>query len=580
VAASLGRSSQEILKDNYRSVLAAQRMKEFIERIDSGALFLVAGDSERAEEQMAANRKKFEEELQAQEGNVTEAGEREATQRLRSAWKTYQSELDLFVAAPRPKVRTRYFDTLLPAFDAVRANAEVVLAMNQDAMVRKSEVAERAARRFTTVLLGVALLGCVLAVIASASLTNRLLRPLSVLTQASRRIGEGDLEARARVEGKDEIARLATEFNEMAESLHRYRKSTLGELLEAQHASQAAIDSLPDPVLVVGTDGELLHLNVAAESMLKLSFGKDASGALRSLDPGAREVVEQAHQHVITGKGAFSPKGLEEAFRQPTPDGDRFFLPRASPVYSEGGAVVGTTIVLQDVTRLRRFDELKNDLVATVAHEFRTPLTSLQMAIHLCAEGVVGPLTPKQEELLYAAREDCQRLQSIVEDLLDLSRIQAGRVELRAEPLEIEPLVSRSLEANRAAAALRRVQLRGEALPGSGQVRADPERIQLVFTNLISNAIRHSPEGGTVVVRAGRRDGSERFEVQDSGPGIPKEYQHAIFEKFFRMPGAPPGTAGLGLFIARELVQAHAGEIGVESEPGRGSRFWFTLPLA
>src|SRR5262249_16236882 len=155
---------------------------------------------------------------------------------------------------------------------------------------------------------------------------------------------------------------------------------------------------------------------------------------------------------------------------------------------------------------------LKNNLVATVAHEFRTPLTSLQMAIHLCVEQVVGPLTEKQADLLYAAREDCARLQAIVDELLDLSRIQAGRGERHREPLDRGAAVKRALEANQHLAEDRKVALRSELLPGIGQVAADPERVQLVFGNLLSNAIRYSPEGSTVAVRAAAAGGQVRFE--------------------------------------------------------------------
>ena len=126
--------------------------------------------------------------------------------------------------------------------------------------------------------------------------------------------------------------------------------------------------------------------------------------------------------HVLSGKGAFNPSGFEDAVQLPTLLGDRYFLPRATPVYESRGVIVGATVLLQDVTRLRRFEELKNDVVATVAHEFRTPLTSLRMAVHLCTEQVAGPLTDKQAELLYAAREDCDRLQAMVDDLLDMSQ--------------------------------------------------------------------------------------------------------------------------------------------------------------
>jgi signal transduction histidine kinase len=317
-----------------------------------------------------------------------------------------------------------------------------------------------------------------------------------------------------------------------------------------------------------------LQANRAAEGTLKVSV----ESGLASLDPTVRDIVDRVRQHVATGKGAYVPRGLDDAVRVTTPEGERHLLPRATPVYAEEGNVVGSTIILQDVTRLLRFEELRNNLVATVAHEFRTPLTSLRMAIHLLTEQHVGPLTGKQADLVYAAREDCDRLQSMVDELLDRSRIQAGRMELRSRPVEVEELVTAAVDAQRAPAAARQVELRSEALPGMGHVLVDVDRIQLVFANLLTNAIHHSPTGGTVAARAFATNGTVRFEVIDAGPGIPKEYHQSVFEKYFQMPGTPPGGAGLGLFIAREIVQAHGGEIGVESEPGKGARFWFVLP--
>jgi signal transduction histidine kinase len=577
---SLGRSSQRILEDNYRSVLAAQRMVESIERMDSGALFVVAGEAPRGLAQVSEHRARFEAELRVQEGNITEPGEAAATDNLRARWTRYVVEIDALGQAPPGEVKQAYFERLLPAFSAVKEAADVILTLNQDAMVRKSEQATRQTGRFRAGLIAIVIAGFAVAVLATSLLTTRLVRPLNVLSQAARRIGEGDLESRARVTGRDEIAQLSQEFNTMADRLRQYRESSLGELIEAQQASQAAIDSLPDPVLVLGIDGELRHSNRAADTTLHLDAGAQGEQALSDADPAIRDVVEAVRQHVVAGRGTFVPRGLEDAVRVATSEGDRHFLARGTAVYSEGGAVAGITVVLQDVSRLLRVDELKNNLVATVAHEFRTPLTSLRMAIHLCTEQVVGPLTEKQADLLHAAREDCERLQAIVDELLDLSRIQAGRVELRPVALDVEALVRDALEAQAGAASQRGIQLRSEVLPGNGEVSADHERAQLVLANLLSNAIRHSANGGVVSVGAARDGGVVRFTVSDAGPGVPEEYRQAIFDKFFRMPGAPAGAAGLGLFIARELVTAHGGEIGLESEPGHGSRFWFTLPVA
>jgi signal transduction histidine kinase len=207
-------------------------------------------------------------------------------------------------------------------------------------------------------------------------------------------------------------------------------------------------------------------------------------------------------------------------------------------------------------------------------------LTSLRMAIHLCLEQAVGPVTEKQADLLHAAREDCERLQAMVDDLLDLSRIETGRVEMRKRPTPVAALLDAALEAHRGLSEERGVKLEVTSLLGDEEVLADPERVALVLANLVANALRHTPAGGEVRLRAQPAHGWVRFEVRDTGAGIPKEYQPHLFEKFFRVPGTPADGAGFGLFIAKEIVEGHGGEIGVTSEEGQGSTFWFTLPLA
>jgi NtrC-family two-component system sensor histidine kinase KinB len=574
---ALGSSPELILKDNYRSVLAMERMREALERLQARALAVATHQP--PEEGEAAQWQSFEAELSLQEHNITEPGEAGITRRLRRRWAEYLAAYERVAAAPAPERLPLYFSALQPAHRALQAVANELLALNQDAMVAKSDRARRSAERTTTAVVAITLAALTLGLFLSVSLTSRLLRPLGVLTDTVRRIGEGDLEARVKVPGADEIAALGREFNTMADHLAEYRRSSLGELLQAQQASQAAIDSLPDPVLVLDAQGGILNLNRAAEAVLHLGAA-GALAALASLDPALRPVVDRVRAHVLAGKGAYLPRGFEEAVRVSSSEGDRHLLPRATPLYSEEGGVTGVTIVLQDVTRLMRFDELKNDLVATVAHEFRTPLTSLRMAIHLCAEEVVGPLTEKQADLMAAARDDCERLQGIVDDLLDLSRIQSGRLTLKLERLEAGALLGGAVEAMRSAAEAGRLDLAAEPPEQPLEIRADPERVQLVLTNLIANAVRHTPPGGRIDVcaRAGR--GAVRFEVRDTGEGIAREHLDRIFEKFYRVPGARSGAVGIGLYISREIVEAHGGAMGVESEPGRGSAFWFTLPAA
>ena len=577
----LGSHSQTILKDNYRSVLAAQRMKESIERMDSAALFLVAGQNEKGVQQAAKYRPIFEAELKVQEGNITEAGEKEFTAGLRSAWTDYLAKFDRFQAtASADEIRKLYFSELEAAFYKVKASADEILAINQDTMVRKSDNVRRTAERMNAITVTVALAALALGLLVSTFLTRRLLQPLAALSEATRKIGEGNFDARARVHGHDELAGLAHDFNAMAVRLAEYRKSSLGDLLQAHLSMQAAIDSIPDPVAIFSVEGSLQNVNRAAETLLGLRTDSSSKDPLKSVHASTGAVIERVRSHVLSGKGAYTPRGFEDAVQLPSLLGDRYFLPRGAPVYEARGVVVGATVILQDVTRLRRFEELKNDIVATVAHEFRTPLTSLRMAVHLCTEQVAGPLTDKQAELLHAAREDCDRLQGMVDDFLDLSRIESGRVELYPLPTNAADLMMGAVDEFKADADAKGVILTAEVSLHEMSVLADHDRIGHVFSNLIGNAVRHTPKGGSITLGAETTDGSVRFTVADTGTGVPKEYQARIFERFYRVPESGHKGTGLGLYIAKEIVRAHGGEIGVESEPGKGSRFWFTLPSA
>ncbi|HUM09876.1 MAG TPA: ATP-binding protein [Myxococcaceae bacterium] len=573
----LGRAGERILSDNYRSVLAAQRMKESIERLDSGALFVVIGEKERGLALAREHRPAFEHELQVEERNITEPGETEAVGKLREAWTRYQADYDAFLQLPEGELQRRYLDVLQPGFTQVKAAADEILSLNQDAMVLKSTRVRRDSEFAETAVVVGVLAALVLGLLASAALTTRVVRPVAVLGQAVRRLGQGDYAVRARVSvgGGSEIGQLATDFNAMAESLQRYRDSSLGELLEAQLAAQATIDSLPDPVVVFDGAGKVVNANRAAEQLLNI---RASDGSLSAAPPAVRERVQRIRDEVLAGAPSVQPRGFEDALVVEAADGNRALLPRANPVSSDEGQLLGVTVLLQDITRVRRFDELKDDLVATVAHEFRTPLTSLRMAIHLLAEQTVGTLNDRQQDLVVAAREECERLQSIVDDLLDLARIRSGRLELHPRELSTELALGQAQRAVRDAADQRAVPIELDIQPGAERLWADPDRIELALTNLVSNAVHHGPSGRPVLVRAMRVAGGVRIEVQDDGPGIASEHQARLFEKFYRVPGSEPGGAGLGLSIVRDVVEAHGGKVGVRSAPGEGTVFWLELP--
>ncbi len=577
----LSRESAHILEDNFRTVLAAQRIVDAIDGIDTAALLILAGERQRGLDQAAEFRPMVTRELAQQDHEKPQPGEADAVKEMRDLWASFQPRFDEFLSVRETdQARNRYFSEIEPILRSMKSGAELVLGLNQDAMVAKNDEVNTVGSRVVALMTLASIVAFAIGSYLSVLLTGRLLAPLQQLGQAARRIGEGDLDARADVRGNDEIGSLAADFNHMAQRLKDYRNSSLGELLQAQLALLSAIDSLTDPIVVLGIDGKPTTVNKAAEGILGLPADVSGRDPLAGVDPDIRQAITELGSHVLTGKGAVAPKSFADAMRVQRDADVHYLLPRAAAVYEPGSGIVGATIVFQDVTRLRLFDELKNDMMATVAHEFRTPLTSLRMAVHLCIEEVAGPLTEKQADLLQAAREECERLQNMVDDLLDLSRLESGRAPLSLEPEDLMTAIEPAVDAALPAATARDVTLDLDLPPIMDPVMIDRDRLTHVFGNLIDNAVAHSPKGGTVTVRAHpMEDGMMLCSVTDQGPGIAAQHQARIFDKFYRLPDIEPHGAGLGLSIAREVVLAHGGTIGVTSEEGRGATFWFTVPI-
>jgi signal transduction histidine kinase len=343
--------------------------------------------------------------------------------------------------------------------------------------------------------------------------------------------------------------------------------------VRAQKTAQATIDSFPDPVVVVDPAGAVERANPAARRLLG---AVPTDGAIPWVAPS---MLRSPLDEVLKKHTDYLPTTLDHAvcFRD---DGqERYFIPRVLSIHDDKDVLLGAALVLSDVTKFRLVDQLKSDMVSTVSHELKTPLTSIQMAVHLLLEEVVGPLTPKQIELLLAARQDSDRLLAMVNDLLDLTRIEQGRLKLDVRPVAVPTLLAEAVERFEARAKDVGVTLEVESAPGLPTVLVDRERVGHVFDNLISNALRHTERGGKIRLNARPIDWGVLITVEDNGEGIAPEHLPHIFEKFYRVPGARNrGGAGLGLAIVHEIISAHGGQIDVQSRPGTGTTFTLTLP--
>jgi signal transduction histidine kinase len=573
----LGQNIDVILRENYRSVLAAEGMKEAIERMDSGLLFAVGGREQRGRAQFDENRPRFEEHLRIELGNITVVGEQECADALQRLFQQYQASADRFFSLPAEPAERRaevYFRELLPTFDAIRTSANQVLALNQENMTAMDRRARNNASTSIRLMIVALIAAVALTVGVSLRLSRSILQPIHAVTDGARAMARGELDQIVPAASRDELGDLTHAFNEMARTLREYRQAGTARLLRAQKTAQATIDSFPDPVVVVDPVGSVEQANPAARRLLGVVPAAEPPVPWYPPHP-LRSLVSD----VLAGRGDYLPHTLEQVL--PLADGgqERYFLPRVVAIRSARDELIGGAVALLDVTRFHLLDRLKSDMVSTVSHELKTPLTSVQMAIHLLLEEVVGPLTPKQVELLLAARQDADRILAMINDLLDLTRIEQGRVKLDLEPVPVSELVQTAASRMQPQAVDAGLALEANRESSSLCVLVDRDRIEHVFDNLIVNAIQHTSRGGTIGLEA-RADGDRvRFAVRDTGVGIPHEHLPRIFEKFYRIPGGHQTSgAGLGLAIVREIITAHGGQIDVRSEPGKGTTFTFSLP--
>ncbi|HEY1377881.1 MAG TPA: ATP-binding protein [Gemmataceae bacterium] len=568
-----------IMRENYDSVRAMFRLNEAVERIDSAFQFALSGRADEARRQYDDNWPRVEEQLRVEQNNITLPGEKELADRLTALWQDYHRRGDRFFARPAgdPELPRDYYGGpdapgLLDLFRQIKAVSGKILQINQENMEEASRKASETARRsllgFT---IGVALTA-LLAGLAAWQLLRAVLRPIAELTDAATAIGAGQLHRSVPHFGRDELGQLAAAFNTMSEHLRHYRQSSADRLLRAQRTGQATIDSFPDPILVVDPEGRVELANPAARQVLGVAPDGEAvwqppeplrqplATALRELRPVLTDSFDQAVFFRLAGE-------------------EHAYLPQVRPIRDPYGGTLGAAVVLTDVTRFRLLDEVKTNLVATVSHELKTPLTSLRLGLHLLLEEAVGPLEPKQVELLVDARDNAERLLRTIEQLLALARLEQGREALQVEPVPPGELLRSAADDAGPRAEARHLRLTVADAADLPPVAADRRRLGAALNNLVDNAVAFTDPGGQVALSAAAAgDGKVRLTVADTGVGIPKEHLPHLFEKFFRVPGGDrPGGTGLGLAIVREVVQAHGGEVAVESEPGRGTAFHITL---
>jgi signal transduction histidine kinase len=537
---TLSNDSENILTDNYETL---EYTKSIVENCDSLKI-----DSVRAMKAMEAN-------LKLQEANVTEKGERELTLALR-------------VAFERLKDTTPNDSSIV----RIRSICLAIQDMNMKAIIRKNELTQKTATRASTYLI---IIGSICTLAAFTFIINfpgYIANPIVQLTTSIKSIARKNYEERLHFDRKDEFEELAEAFNQMAEKLDEYEHSNLAKILFEKKRIETIINRMTDPVIGLDEHDKVIFANEPALNLLNLSsndvmdrYAPDIAvnnDLFRSLIRQNQPAESALIKAVIGGKENYFSKESITIHHTPTGETDAM--------------KIGQVILLKNITSYKELDLAKTNFIATISHELKTPIASLQMCTRLLQDKRVGELNEEQHNIIHTLDDEVTRLSKITNELLDLSQVETGNIKLNIRKADAGDIIHLAAEAVKFQAERKHVAITVEPFNDIPSLQADLDKTTWVLVNFLTNAIRYSPENETVTVRCKSENGAIIFSVEDHGPGIEEKYLNRIFEKFFQVPGTPSGT-GLGLAISKEFIEAQGGKIKVESHIGKGSVFSFEL---
>jgi len=430
---------------------------------------------------------------------------------------------------------------------------------------------ERTLTTITLKMVGGGLAVALVAALVALVVSRRISRPLGELQKGAERFAEGNLEQRLPISPVAEIAGLTEAMNSMAAQLDERLRT----VVRQRNEQEAVLSSMIEGVIAVDTNQVVLRINRAAAQLLQIDLG-NASGRLIG------EVTRKVDLHRFVERALTSREPIEAELALLHKGEERYLQAQGTPLRGSDGQQIGALIVVYDVTRLRRLENLRRDFVANVSHELKTPITAIKGAVETLLDGAMDNPQDNRHFLEIAGRQ-ADRLNAIVEDLLSLSRLEreAETEEVPRTRQSLLPILESALQTCSTAASARKIQVNlfcSEQL----QARVNAPLLEQAVINLMDNAIKYSPAEGVVTVEGWQETKKVMIKVQDRGHGIPKEHLPRLFERFYRVDAArnrDVGGTGLGLAIVKHIVQAHAGKVAVHSTPGEGSVFTITLPV-
>jgi NtrC-family two-component system sensor histidine kinase KinB len=546
----ISENSKVILKNNYESLSFAREMRTVLD------------DNDLPLNNTAINR--FTYYLNKQEHNETEPGEKELTQALR-----------------------HYFEGLKTAVDIqstrkLRQTLRVIEHLNMQAIIRKDNVARASVNRATLFLGLVGSFTFLVLFSFSVNFPGYIANPLRALVDGILEISEKNYSKRLNFEQNDEFAEVANAFNHMASRLNEWENSNLATVISEKRRIETIIEQMQDAIIGINEKQEVLFMNDAARKALNIVGNKVIGHNTNELVKG-----NDLFRSILNDDIGIKPfkivlNGRESYFQMQSSD---IVVPNT--MQSKGALQLanlpaGKVYILKNITEFKERDEAKTNFIATISHELKTPISSIKMSLKLLKDNRVGSINTEQEQLVNHIKDDNDRLLKITSELLELSQVETGNIQLNFVPVDPMQIVDYAVSSIKFQAEQKQVKLeiiRDEAL---SKVQVDIEKTAWVLVNFLSNALRYSTEKSAIIIAVKSINKHVEFSVKDSGKGIEETYQKRLFDRYFQVPtdGQNKAGSGLGLAISKDFIEAQSGIIGMESEMGAGSRFYFTLPIA
>jgi len=542
---SIKGDTENILKANYNTLEYSRNMLLALDEIGAN------------EEQSIEN---FESNLAKQNANVTEIGESKATASLQSIFN--QLKNDRHNEKLKSQIRQDIFE---------------IMKLNMVAIKNKSEIATRTAE---TANLSIAFVGTICFLIAFnllINLPNNIADPIRELTASIKEIANKNYSERVHFYNHNEFGDVARSFNTMAEKLQEYSKSSLNTILFEKKRLETLVNNMHDPIFGLDYNGVILFANNEAFKIIGMKpedvIGREMTALAIKNDLMKSLIINQLESDKPHPMKIYAD-GKESYFEKETVN------ITIQPTGEDKTVNVGDVIILRNITPFKELDFAKTNFIATVSHELKTPISSIKMSLQLLEKEQTGSINAEQKQLIESIKDDSQRLLKITGELLDISQVETGNIHLNIDRTSPYEIINYAIEAVKVQAEKKEIVLSIEAENDLPDVKADNEKTAWVLINFLTNAIRYSSESSNIAVKLRQDGGQLVFEVADKGKGIDNRYKSKIFDKYFQVPGSHKSGTGLGLAISKEFIEAQNGTIGMESQLGLGSTFFFKLQVA